>query len=361
MRPGRLRRRVRAAAFAPALGLGFLAAPLAAQEADATFPRFAFASGDTLPELRIHYRTAGTPRRDAAGVVRNAVLILHGTGGSHRQFFSPQFAGQLFGAGQLLDTTRYYVIVPDNIGHGGSSKPSDGLRARFPRYGYADMVRAQYLLVSEHLKVNHLRLILGTSMGCMHAWVWGTTYPDVMDGLVPLACAPTAITGRNRMMRRMIIDDIIQDPAWHGGAYTTQPPGVRAALQILFMMGSAPLVQQDQAPTRDKADSVIRAWLDQRQAATDANDMIYQFAASEDYDPSTRLARITAPVLFINSADDEVNPPELNVAGPLCARVPRCRFVLLPISPATRGHGTHTLPAVWGDYLREFLATLPER
>lgn len=323
---------------------------------------FSFSSSETLPALQIHYVTLGAPRRDGRGMVRNAVLILHGTGGSGRAFLSRNFAGELFGPGQLLDTARYYVILPDGIGHGGSSKPSDGLHARFPHYTYHDMVLAQYRLLTEHLGVDHLRLLVGTSMGCMHAWVWGYTYAAFADGLVPLACAPRQIAGRNRMMRTMVMDDIRQDPAWRGGDYTTQPQaGLRAALQVLYLMGSAPLVQQRQAPTREAADSLIRAYVAQRLQTTDANDLLYAFDASRDYDPAPHLGQITAPVLAINSADDVVNPPELGVVEPLVAQVRGARFVLLPLGPDTHGHGTHSWPAVWGRYLQTFLATLPER
>lgn len=330
-------------------------------EGDFVTRDFRFTTGETMPELRLHYTTLGTPRRDAMGVVRNAVMILHGTGGSGRAFLSPTYGGVLFGPGQLLDTARYYVILPDGVGHGKSSKPSDGLHARFPRYTYDDMVRAQYVLLTQGLGVNHLRFVMGTSMGCMHGWVWGYTYPDFVDGIVPLACAPAAIVGRNRMMRKMIIDDIRNDPAYNGGEYTQQPHGIWYANQLLFMMTSAPLVQHRMAPTRDAADSSITAYLQARTRATDANDMIYQFDASRDYDPSPHLAQIAAPVLAINSADDLVNPPELGIVERLMPQVAKGKFVLLPITPQTRGHGTHSLPSVWGGYLAEFLKTLPER
>ena len=322
---------------------------------------FRFTTGESLPELKLHYTTLGTPRRDAKGIVRNAVLVLHGTGGTGRAFLSANFSGQLFGPGQLLDTAKYYVVLPDGIGHGGSSKPSDGLHARFPHYTYDDMVRAHQLLLVEGLGVNHLRLIIGTSMGCMQAWVWGYTYPGFVDGLVPLACAPAQIAGRNRMIRRMIMDDITTSADYQRGDYAAQPTGLRAALQLLWLMGSAPLVQQRQAPARDAADSTIVAYLNSRLKLTDANDMLYQFNASREYDPSSHLEQVTAPVLAINSADDFVNPPELGVVERLMPRVAKGTFVLLPISEQTRGHGTHSLPAVWGGYLREFLAALPER
>jgi homoserine O-acetyltransferase len=359
------------AVSALAVSASLAARPLGAQPAsvwsqagtqgDYKVRNFVFQTGDTLPELTLHYTTLGRPQRDGGGVVRNAVLILHGTGGSGRGFLSASYAGELFGPGQLLDSSRYYIILPDGIGHGGSSKPSDGRKAAFPRYGYADMVAAQHKLVTEHLGVNHLRLIMGTSMGCMHGWMWGYSYPTFMDGLAPFACVPTQIAGRNRMIRTMAMDAIRADPAWNGGNYTSQPPGLRAAQMMLYIMSSAPLVQQAQAPTRDRADSVIRAYLDARMRSTDANDFLYQFDASRDYDPSPHLARISAPALFINSADDQVNPPELGLAEALAARMPKTRFIMLPIGPETRGHGTHSLPRVWGAYLREFLATLPPR
>jgi homoserine O-acetyltransferase len=321
--------------------------------------QFRFASGETLPELRLHYRTLGQPRRDVAGVVRNAVLILHGTSGSGSQFLSRPFAGELFGAGQPLDTTVYFVVLPDGIGHGLSSRPSEGMHARFPRYNYDDMVDAQHRLLVEHLGVRHLRLVMGTSMGGMHSWVWAERYPDFMDGVVPLASAPVQIAGRNRMLRRMVIDDIRADPEWRGGDYTTQPRGLRAALQILYIMTSAPLVEQHDAPTRDAADSIITSWLDARAKTTDANDMLYAFDASRDYDPESMLGRITAPLFAINSADDEVNPPELHILDRLMPRVVHGRFIVVPISAATRGHGTHTVAAVWKAPFAEFLATLP--
>jgi homoserine O-acetyltransferase len=347
-----------------ALGTALLR-PVAAQTSSApgttgdfTIRDFRFASGEVLPSLRLHYRTLGRPRRDADGVVRNAVLIVHGTTGSGSQFLSPIFAGQLFGAGQPLDTSVYYVVLPDGIGHGLSSRPSEGLHARFPHYDYDDMVDAQHRLLVDGLGVTHLRLVMGTSMGGMHSWVWAERYPGFMDGVVPLASAPARIAGRNRMLRRMAIDDIRTDPEWRSGDYATQPRGLRAALQILYVMTSAPLVQQHDAPTRDAADSAITAWLDARARTMDANDMLYAFDASRDYDPEPLLGRITAPLLAINSADDQVNPPELGIVERLIPRVAHGRFVLLPITPQTRGHGTHTVAAVWREPFAAFLATL---
>jgi homoserine O-acetyltransferase/O-succinyltransferase len=347
-----------AAVVAPAASRaqGTAAAPT---EHDVVLRDFRFASGESLPALTLHYRTLGHPRRDAAGVVRNAVLILHGTTGSGAQFLSRSFAGELYGPGQPLDTSVYYVVLPDGIGHGRSSRPSEGLHARFPHYTYDDMVDAQRRLLVEGLGVTHLRLVMGTSMGGMHGWVWGERYPDFMDAIVPLASVPTAIVGRNRMVRRMAMDDIRTDPAWRNGEYTTPPPGLRAALQMLWIMTSAPLVQHREAPTREAADSAITAYLDARMRTMDANDMLYAFDASRDYDPSPLLERIVAPVLAINSADDQVNPPELGLMERLMPRVKRGRYVLLPISPQTRGHGTHTIAAVWKAPFAAFLATLP--
>jgi homoserine O-acetyltransferase len=333
----------------------------AAVEHDYVARNFRFASGETLPSLTLHYRTIGTPRRDASGSIRNAVLILHGTGGTGAGFLSQAFGGQLFGTGQLLDATKYFIVLPDGIGHGKSSKPSDGLHTRFPKYTYDDMVRAQHLLLAEGLEIDHLRLILGTSMGAMHCWLWGELYPDFADGLVPLASAPTAIAGRNRIMRKMIMDSITRDPAWRGGEYTEQPrQGLVGAINILMMMTSSPLQWSRNGPTRDAADKWYEEQMAARVAATDANDMLYQYNASRDYDPSPGLERITARVLAINSADDVVNPPELGLMEKLMPRVRRGRYVLIPTSEETRGHGTHSLPAVWGTFLEEFLRSLPD-
>jgi len=328
-------------------------------EGDFIVRNFKFGTGETLPSLNLHYRTIGTPRRDASGVVRNAVLILHGTGGSGGGFLSQTFGGELFGAGQLLDATRYFIVLPDGIGHGKSSKPSDGMRAHFPKYTYDDMVRAHHALLTDGLNVNHLRLVLGTSMGAMHCWVWGETYPDFVDGLVPLASAPTQIAGRNRVMRKMIMDSITKDPAWKNGDYTTEPhDGLVGAINLLMMMTSSPLQWHKSGPTRDAADKWYEDQIESRAATVDANDMLYQYNASRDYDPSPNLEKIGAAVLAINSADDVVNPPELGLMEKLMPRVKRGRYVLIPTSDKTRGHGTHSLPAVWGGHLAEFLQQL---
>lgn len=343
------------------------AAPAAAQTGpapvagDFVLRDFRFSTGESLPELKLHYVTLGQPRRDAKGVVRNAVLILHGTGGTGRQFLSKNFAEVLFGADQLLDARTHYIILPDGIGHGGSSKPSDGLRAKFPRYTYADMVTAQYRLLTEGLGVNHLKLVMGTSMGGMHTWMWGEAYPDFMDGLVPLASVPTQIAGRNRMWRKMILDSIRNDPAWNKGDYTAQPPGLEGAIRILVLMAGSTVQAQKDAPDRDKADALLAQQMRGRGNGVDANDMLYYFDASREYDPSAGLERITAPLLAINSADDLINPPELGLMERLMPRVRNGRYVLLPITSETRGHGTHSWPVLWQDRFRAWLNGITER
>ena len=325
-------------------------------EGDYTIKDFRFRSGEALPELKLHYRTIGTAERDTSGVVRNAVLILHGTGGAGTQFLSPQFAAVLFGPGQLLDATRYFIILPDGIGHGNSSKPSDGLHARFPHYTYDDMVAAQYELLTKKLGVNHLRLVMGTSMGGMHTWVWGETYPDFMDALMPLASNPVEIAGRNRIWRRMAMDAIRDDPEWFGGEYKTQPMrALTAAENLLLLAGSAPLFWQKQAPTRDTADKFYEDRVKAAAARLDANDLIYQLDASREYNPAPKLETIKVPLVAINSADDMINPPELGLMEREIKRVKRGRFILIPIGDQTRGHGTHTLPAIWQQYLKQLL------
>ena len=330
------------------------AAP-APTEGDYVVPVFHFDSGETLKDLRLHYATYGKPQRDAAGHVTNAVLIIHGTGGSGQQFVADKFAGVLFGPGELLDASRYFIILPDNIGHGKSAKPSDGLRMKFPHYDYKDMVAAQHLLLTDGLKVDHLRLVMGTSMGCMQSWMWLETWPDFMDAGMPLACLPVQIAGRNRMWRKMVMDAITTDPEWHGGDYTQEPHGLVAAADILLLMGSAPLELQHDYPTRDAADADLDKWLKERLPKYDANDLLYQVDSSRDYDPSAKLSAIQVPVMYVNSADDMINPPELGIAQEDIKQVKRGKFVLLPITPETRGHGTHTLPAIWKGYLAELL------
>jgi homoserine O-acetyltransferase len=328
----------------------------APREGDFVVHNFRFQSGETIPDVRMHYTTLGTAVKDASGRTTNAVLILHGTGGTGHQFLRPIFAGVLFGPGQLLDASKYYIILPDNVGHGKSSKPSDGMHARFPQYDYADMVALQHELVEKGLGVDHLRLILGTSMGCMHSWIWGETYPNEMDAMMPLACLPVQIAGRNRVWRKMVIDGIRQDPEWKNGEYTSEP---RAALQVsadfLLIAGSAPLHMQQDLPTRDGADKYLEESMRRTTAELDANDFLYAVGASRDYDPSSKLGLIKVPVMFINSADDFINPPELGVAEREIKKVKNGKFVLLSVSEQTHGHGTHTWAAVWQQYLKELL------
>ena len=280
---------------------------------------------------------------------------MHGTGGTGRQFLRPDFAGELFRSGGLLDASRTFIILPDDIGHGGSSKPSDGLRARFPKYGYLDMVDAEYRLVTEGLGVNHLRLVMGTSMGGMHTWLWGERYPDFMDALMPLASLPTQISGRNRVWRRVVIDAIRNDPAWKNGEYAEQPPSLRTAQEMLFLVGSNPVLRQNELPTLARADSVLDASVAGSMRAADANDVLYQVQASFDYDPGPELEKIRAPLFAINSADDLINPPELGILEREIKRVPKGRAIVVPFGPETRGHGTHTIARVWKGYLEELL------
>jgi|SRR5665213_755169 len=325
-------------------------------QADYIIRDYRFVNGQTLPELRLHYSTIGTPVKDSAGVVRNAVIVMHGTGGAGTSLLSPTFAGVLFSKGGLLDATRYFIILPDDIGHGKSSKPSDGLHLKFPNYGYTDMVRLEYRLVTEKLGVNHMRLVMGTSMGAMHTWMWGYMYPDFMDALMPLASAPVEIGGRNRMMREMVVQSIRTDPDYNDGEYTKPLKGMLGAEFALFMMKSSPLQLLKQAPTRERADkSFARSLLGPQPGWPDPNDMIYTFECSRDYNPAPHLEEIRAPLYAVNSADDQVNPPELGILEREIKRVKRGRYILIPTSDTTRGHGTHSLPAVWGDYLAELL------
>ena len=330
--------------------------PLAVAEGDFVAKNFRFRSGESLAELKLHYRTLGSPARDREGRVSNAVLILHGTGGSGQQFLAPQFADELFGAGQPLDAGKYFLILPDGVGHGRSSKPSDGMHARFPSYDYDDMVALQHLLLTEGLGVNHLRLIFGTSMGCMHSFVWGETYPDFMDALMPMACLPVEIAGRNRLWRKMTMDAIRNDPEWNAGEYHEQPrQAIRLALDFLIIAGSAPLPMQNALPTRDAADKYLDDYFRARAGTLDANDFLYQLNASRNYDPSAQLERITAPVMWINSADDFINPPELGIAERQVKRLENGVFLLLPSSAGTHGHGSHTWAALWQQHLAALL------
>ena len=314
---------------------------------------FRFQSGETLPELRQHYRTLGTLKKDAQGRATNAVLIVHGTTGSGSQFGGRAFAGELFLPGQPLDITKYFIVMPDGIGHGGSSKPSDGMRAKFPRYGYADMVGAQHRLLTEGLGVNHARLVMGTSMGGMHTWVWGQRFPGFMDALMPLASLPAQISGRNRAWRRIVIDAIRNDPEWKGGDYVEQPQSMRTVAQMLWLVGSNPVLRQNAAPTLADTDNVLDAYA--RGYRGDANDVLYAVEASRDYDPAPGLEKIRAPLMAINFADDLINPPELGILERETRRVANACAITVPSGERTAGHGTHTLAAVWKHYLVELL------
>src|ERR1700733_829044 len=327
-------------------------------EGDYVLHDFHFASGETLPELRMHYTYLGKPKRDALGRVTNAVLIMHGTGGSGRSLINERFSAVLFNKGQLLDSSKYYIILPDGIGHGNSSKPSDGLRMHFPQYSYQDMVLAQYLLLTKGLEVNHLRLVMGTSMGCMHTFMWGEAYPDFMDALMPLACLPVQIAGRNRLWRDLVIQAIRNDPQWRDGEYQTEPESaLRTAAGLLLIAGSAPIQMQLTLPTRDSADKFLDEYMQRELQSLDANDLLYQVDASRDYDPSSGLEKIKAPLTQVNSGDDFINPPDLGIADREIKRVKNGRFILIPASDQTHGHGTHTWAAVWQQYLAQLLQT----
>jgi len=346
-----------------AVALFAVVASLAARAADYQAPAdgtfvvkdFQFKSGERLPEVKLHYYTLGTPQKDASGKVHNAVLILHGTGGTGRQFLTANFGGVLFVPGGLLDASKYFIILPDNVGHGGSSKPSNGLHMRFPHYEYDDMIELQYRLLTQGLGVNHLRLVMGTSMGGMHTWLWAEQHPDFMDAAMPLASQPIEIAGRNRMMRRMVLDDIRTSPDWNNGEYQQQPHGLAAALGVLLFMGSAPLRMQKEEPTREKADAFLEERIAQGMKTTDANDMLYYFDASRNYNPEPQLEKITVPLTAVNSADDTINPPELGIIDRDIKRVKNGKLVLLPITDETRGHGTHSWPAIWQSYLKDLL------
>ena len=357
-------RRFPAAALLALVGL-LIALPCAAQpfavhEGDFRIANFRFETGESLPELKMHYRTLGALQHDAQGHATNAVLILHGTGGSGAQFVGSKrtdglFGGELFGPGQPLDIQRYFIVVPDSIGHGKSSKPSDGQHARFPRYGYRDAVQAQFRLLTEGLGVDHLRLVFGTSMGGMQTWLWGERHPDFSDALMPMASLPTQISGRNRMWRRLVMDAIRLDPGWEGGEYKQQPAGLRPAVQMLLLMSSNPVLRQKEAPTLQAADQLTDRLTSELLDSNDANDLLYQVQSSYDYDPGPDLEKISAPLVAINTGDDLINPPELGILQREIGRVPHGRALLIPADDRTVGHGTHTKAVVWKEHLVELL------
>jgi homoserine O-acetyltransferase len=350
-------------AAAPAPATPIAQQPVAAsvnwptREADFTVRDFRFRSGETMAAVRLHYTMLGQPHRNAAGEVDNAVMVLHGTGGTGKQFLSPQFANELYGPGQPLDIRKYWIILPDNIGHGASSKPSDGLRMRFPKYDYDDMVELQHRLLTDGLGMRHVRLIIGTSMGCMHGFVWGEMYPDFARALMPMACEPVQIAGLNRMWRQMLIDAIEADPMWQGGAYTAQPlQGIRTASAISVIAGAAPLNFQKLYPSRQAAEAAVRERIAKDMASRDANDMIYQFDSSRNYDPWPNLEKIRAPMAWINSADDFINPRNLPFPQEALKRMPNARFRLVAETDDTHGHGTHTWAVNWKADLIDLLA-----
>lgn len=339
-----------------AISSSALAQPVVPLEADAVFSNYVFSTGENLPEVKLHYTTLGTPRRDARGDISNAVMILHGTGGTGHQFFQPQFAGALFGPGQVLDTSKYFIILPDNIGHGKSSKPSDGLRMAFPKYDYSDMIAMQHALVTKTLGIKKLKLILGTSMGCMHAFMWGSIHPEAVEKLAPFACLPVEIAGQNRMWRKLSIDAIKADPTWNGGNYTAPPmSGLRTAATLNLVAGANPLALQAQYPTRQAAEAFTDEAFDRVVTRNDANDIIYQLDSSRNYNPWPSLEAITAPTLWINSADDFINPANYGITEMAMKRLPNTKFILIPASPETKGHGTHTWAKFWKDELAAFL------
>lgn len=318
---------------------------------------YVFASGETLPELKLHYTTLGTPHRNAAGEIDNAVLLLHGTSGTGKNWLLPSLADELFGAGQPLDAARYFIVIPDGIGRGGSSKPSDGLRAKFPHYRYRDIVASQHRLLTEHLGLRHLRLVLGSSMGGMHCWMWGGMYPGFMDALVPIASQPVEISGRNWISRRIAIEAIRNDPGWNEGNYTVKPTHYIRTAPFASLMTENVVRLQEMGRTREAADALYRQWV-ANVAKGDANDQLYATEAVMDYDPAPLLGKITARLLAINFADDAVNPPELGVVEPAIRRIPGAKFVLVPASAETHGHFTHLRAAIWKPHLAAFLKAL---
>lgn len=328
-----------------------------AKEADAIFKDFTFSSGEKLPELKIRYTTLGTPVRGKDGSVTNAVMILHGTGGTGKQFFQPQFANELFGPGQVLDTSKYFIILPDNIGHGGSSKPSDGMKMAFPKYDYDDMVTAQYRLVTEKLGVKKLKLILGTSMGCMHGFVWGTKRPEAVEKLAPFACLPVEIAGQNRMWRKLSIDAIKADPIWNNGNYSSPPlSGLRTVASLNMIAGANPLALQAQYPTREASEKFTDEAVARIAGRADANDIIYQLDSSRNYNPWPLLEKMAVPTLWINSSDDFINPSGYGITEAAVKRLPKTRFILIQGTPETKGHGTHTWAKFWKDDLAKLMA-----
>ncbi len=342
------------------LAMAQQAAPLSAappKEGDFIARDFKFANGESLPEIRMHYTTIGTPQRDSNGHVTNAVVILHGTNRKGGVFLVPSFAGVLFGHDQSLDASKYYLILPDQLGAGlgKSTKPSDGLRAKFPHYDYADMIAALRLMLRDGLQVDHLHLLVGTSMGCMQGFMWAESNPDDIDALMLLSCLPTQVAGRNRMVRKIMIDDVRLDPGYNNGNYTEQPYGLRAALGHLLVVASAPTLWQAEYPTASAADKFVDEYIAENMKTTDANDFVYQYDASRTYDPEPRLDKIRAHLMLVNTRDDFWNPGEMGVAEREMPKIKSGHFVLLPITKETRGHYTFFQAALWQKYLAQLL------
>ena len=356
MLPARLRALCAILALWP---LGAIAVPFNQKEDDLVVREFRFQSGETLSGMKLHYTTLGRPRRNAAGEIVNAVLLLHGTTGTGKSFLDPSLAGELFGPGQPLDAARNYVILPDGIGRGGSAKPSDGLRARFPRYGYGDLVTAQHLIVTQGLGVEHLKLVLGTSMGGMLAWLWAERFPALMDAVMPIASTPAQVAGRDLLWRKLLTEAIRADPDWKGGDYSTPPAHWVQQAPIFAIMTSTPRRLQLQAPTREAAEA-LWGQLVEGARRLDANDALYWFESSFDYDPEPELGKIKAKVLALNFVDDATNPVELGVMDKLVRGIPHARYVLVPASSKTFGHQTVSEAAVWKPWLSELMDSLPK-
>ena len=329
------------------------------EEGDFVVRDFHLASGAVLPELRQHYTTIGTPVRDANGRITNGVLLMHGSSGDAGQLLAASFSEALFGPGQPLDASRYFLILPDALGNGGSTKPSDGLGAGFPKYGYHDMVTAQHRLITEHFGIDRLHLVAGISMGGMHTWLWGIRYPEMMNGLVPIAAQPVAIRGRNLLWRRILARAIRADPAWNGGDYDESPAGFLVAMRMFDMLVQNPTRLEGIVTSYDAADEYLDEVDEETFEEDDPNNILYRFEASFDYDPEPDLEQIRAPLLAILFADDELNPPELGVMERVMPRVRNGRYVMLPPSPASHGHRNQVQAALWREHLAAFLETLP--
>ena len=347
-----------AAALALPLRPAAAAAQTLPRDGDYVVKDFHFKNGQTLPELKQHYRTFGVARRDAAGHITNGVLLLHGSSSDGMQVLAPSLTTVLFPAGMPLDTTRYFIIVPDGIGAGGSSKPSDGLHAKFPNYGYEDMVEAQHRLVADYFGIQRLKLVMGVSMGGMHTWLWGIRYPDMMDALVPVAAQPVSVRGRNLVWRRILSNAIRSDPEWKGGDYTTQPQGFLSIMPMFDMMVQSVAGLDAADPDRAAADAYIKKYIEDTAKSSDANNILYRFEASLDYNPAPEVEKIKAPLLAILFADDELNPVSLGAVEKIMPRVKGGRVALIPASPGSSGHRNQTRAAMFKDQLAEFLKSV---